>query len=250
MTKQGKTTSLAALAEAMRFNAEKYERSWRGEQFARQLRDRRNQLDELIERAKRIEQQRKVLFHADPKARIPKRRLSPAVKKLEKLESTVKIDVSKILEPEALDAANLKEAFQEAEETLLETWQKFAKVPKEIAGAEELAEVPELQDNIRKLKAGRAEIEALSSKIPTATSQITAVRKLIQELTKLGDALKTHGYDEEVLGFLSLARTRGVSLSECLNNKKIRQWLESRKNAAGFLVFHRTASAYYQTPRI
>lgn len=241
---KGKPTSLAALAEVMRANADKYERGWRGEQFARQLRDRRDQLDELINRAKNIGQQRKILLNADPKLRIPKRRLSPAVKKLEKLESTIKIDIAKIVEPEALDTTNLKEAFQEAEGVLLESWQKFAKVPKEIAGAEELADVPELQDNIRKLRVNRAEIEMLSSKIPTATGHISTVRRLIQELTKISDALKTHGYDEQVLEFLSQTRTRGVSLSECLRNQKIRQWLESGKNAAGFVVFHRSATGH------
>lgn len=249
MSKPSKPTSLAALAEMMRANADKYERGWRGEQFARQLKERRDQLDGLIDRANNIEQQRKTLLHADPKTRIPKRRLSPAVKKLERLESTVKIDIAKILETDALDTANLKEAFQEAEDGLLETWQKFAKVPKEIAGAEDLADVPELRDNIRKLRTNRAEIEVLSSKLPTTASQIANVRKLIQELTKISDALKTHGYDEEVLEFLSSARTRGVALSECLKNQKIRQWLESGKNAASFLVFHRSGSGYYQTPR-
>ena len=235
--------SLAALAARVQGNADRYERGWRGEQFAKQLRDRRNQLDGVIERVVKLVQHRKAVVTADPKARVSKRRLNPTIKKIEKLESTIKIDIAKIVETDALDVANLTEALKEAEQSLLETWQKFAKLPKDIIGADALVDVPELEDTVRLLRATRAQLEIESNQLPANAKGVVTVRTLKQQLRTLSDTLQTHGYDDEVLAFLAQARAanRGVPLGDSIKNPKIREWLESGKNASSFVILHRSA---------
>lgn len=243
MSETPKPNSLAALAAQVQANADRYERGWRGEQFAKQLRDRRTQLDGLIERVMKLAQQRKTVVTADPKARVRKRRLNPAIEKIKRLEATVEIDIAKVVETDALDTANLTEALKEAEQALLEIWQKFAKAPKDITGADALADVPELEDTVRKLRATREQLEIQAKQLPVNSKEVATVRTLQQQLRMLSDTLQTHGYDDEVLTFLAQTRVahRGVSLADCLKNPKLREWLESGKNASPFVILHKSA---------
>lgn len=245
MSRPDKSNSLAALAAHVQMNADKLERSWRGEQLAGQLRSRRDQLVTLIGRVERLARYRAAVIAADPKARVPKRRLSPAVKKIEKLESAAGVDIAKVVEPDALDAANLAEALKEVEQALLEVWQKFCKPPKDIPGAEALADVPELKESVDKLRSIRGQLEARGLQLPDDAKDAAAVIALQKQLRGLGDKLQAHGYDEEVLAFLGRARVlpRGASLADSLADPKVRKWLECGKNASAFIILHKSAVA-------
>lgn len=207
MSETSKSHSLANLAAQVQANAERYERGWHGEQFAKQLRDRVTQLDGLIQRVAMLDEHRKAVAKADPKARVPKRRLNPAIKNIEKLESTVAIDIAKIVETNALDAVNLTEALQEAKQALFENWQKFAKAPKDVTAADALADVPELAETVRKLRTTREQLVVHGKQLPANLKEVATVRTLQEQLRTLSETLQTHGYDEEVLAFL--AQTRG-----------------------------------------
>ena len=243
MSKPAKTNSLAALASSVQINADKLDRSWRGEQLAGQLRSRRDQLDALIGRVEKLARHRTAVIAADPKARVRKLRLTPAIKKLEKLESAVAVDIAKVVEPGALDTDSLAEALKEVEQALLETWQKFSKPPKDIPGAEALADVPELKETADKLGSIRGQLEARGVQLPDDPKDAAAVLALQKQLRALSEKLQTHGYDDEVLAFLGQARVlpRGAPLAGSLDNPKIRKWLESGKNASSFVILHKSA---------
>ena len=243
MSETSKPNSLASLAEQVQVNSERYERSWHGEEFANQLRNRSNQLGGLIVRVAQLAEQRKAVIAADPKTRVPKRRLNPAIKKIEKLEATVGIDIAKIVESGALDVDNLTEALKEAEQALLAGWQKFAKAPKDTTAADSLTDVPELEDTVRKLRETRQQLEIHSSRLPDTPAAVATVRALQKELNTLSEKVQTHGYDAEVLAFLAQSRVihRGVPLADCLKNPKLREWLESGKNGAPFIILHKSA---------
>jgi len=243
MSKPAKPNSLAALASSVQTNADKLATSWRGEQLAGQLRNRRDHLDSLIGQVEKLAGHRAVVVAADPKARVPKRRLTPAINKLEKLESAVAVDIAKVVEPGALDTENLAEALKEVEQALLETWQKFSKPPKDIPGAEALADVPELKETSDKLRSIRGQLTDHSAKLPGDPKDAAAVLALQKQLCALGEKLQTHGYDEEVLAFLGRTRVlpRGASLADSLADPKVRKWLESGKNASAFVILHKSA---------
>ena len=243
MSKPAKSNSLATLASSVQTNADKLARSWRGEQLAGQLRNRRDQLDTLIGRVETLSGHRAVVVAADPKARVPKRRLTPAINKLEKLESAVAVDIAKVVEPGALDTDNLAEALEEVEQALLETWQKFSRPPKDIPAADALADVPELEETVEKLRATREQLKTQSDLLPFSTKDVATVRTLQKHLRTLNDKLQTHGYDEEVLAFLGQTRmpARGAPLAGSLSSPKIRKWLESGKNASAFVIIHKLA---------
>ena len=242
MSETTEPTSLAALAAQVQVNADRYERGWHGEQFAKQLRDRVTQLDGLIQSVVMLSEHRKAVVTADPKARVPKRRLNPAIKNIEKLESTAAIDINKIVETNALDAANLKEALQEAKQALFENWQKFAKAPKDITAADALADVPELTETVRKLRTIREQLEIQAKQLPANSKVVATVRTLQENLRTLNNTLQTHGYADEVLAFLAQTRVvnRGVPLADSLKSPKIREWLESGKNASQYVILHKS----------
>ena len=243
MSKPAKSDSLAALASSVQTNADKLASSWRGEQLAGQLRSRRDHLNTLIERVEKLAGHRAAVVAADPKARVGKRRLTPAINKLEKLESAVAVDIAKVVEPGALDYDNLAEALKEVEQALLETWQKFSKPPKDIPTADALADVPELKETVDKLRTTRGQLETHGEQLPVSIKDVATVRTLQKHLRTLSDKLQTHGYDEEVLAFLGRARVlpRGASLADSLADPKVRKWLESGKNASAFVILHKSA---------
>jgi hypothetical protein len=243
MSKMSKPNSLADLATQVQKNADSFERSWRGEQLAKQLRDRRDQLDKINERADNIVKQRGIMLSVDTKLRVPKRKLSPAIKKLEKLEAAVKIDINKIVESDSLDIPSLFEALGEVEQSFLEVWQKFTKPSKDVSGADALANVPELEQTVQKLRTTREQLEIQGRQLPAGTKEVTSVRNLQQQMLTLTDRLLTHGLDNDVLAFLAQTRiaNKGVPIAELLNKPKILKWLEAGKNASPFVVLHKSA---------
>jgi hypothetical protein len=237
-----KPTSLAALAAKVQANADQYERGWRNAQLSKQLIDRRNQFDGFIESVSALEKKQKLLAAAELKVRFPKRRIGPIIKRFEKLESTIKIDIAKVVEADAVDPANLKEALKECEQELLSNWQRFAKPTKEFSGADALADVPELESSVAKLRDVRVQLENHCLQLPPSAKEVAAVRKLKETIGELTVKLQTHGYDEDVLEFLTKTRSsvQGVSLAETLKNPKVRKWLETGKNAAKFIILHKS----------
>lgn len=243
MSETSKLDSLASLAAQVQINADRYERGWNGAQFAEQLRVRVTQIDGLIQIVERLDEHRRAVATADPKARVPKRRLNPAIKNIEKLESTVAIDIAKIVETNSLDAANLTDALQEAKQALFESWQKFAKAPKDVTAVDALADDPGLAETVSKLRTTREKIIIHSKQLPATSEEVATVRTLQDQLRTLSDTLLTHGYDEEVLAFLARTRVtnRGAPLAVSLDSPKIREWLESGKNASSFVILHKSA---------
>ncbi len=242
MTEVLKSNSLADLATEVQLKADRYDRSWRSEQLATQLQERRRQLDILIGRVTAIAAQRSIAVEVDPKIRVPKRRLGPAIKKVEKLEASVQIDVSKIVEADALDVTNLEEVLKEIEQTFLDSWQKFVKPPKDLIGTDSLVDVPELTDAVRQLKAFRIQLDGRSKILPSNGDVVLEVRSLQEKIQEISDTLRTHGFDDEVIAFLTQARiaVRGVPLGDVFKKQKIREWIEKGSNASAFVVVHKS----------
>lgn len=237
-----KPISLADLAAQVQRNADSFEKGWRSEELAKQLRNRRDQLTTLNERAHKVIEHRAIMLTVDPKLRIPKRKLSPAVKKLEKLEATLKIDITKIVETDALDAPALLDAFAEVEQSFLENWQKHSRPGKDLSGADALANVPELEEAVQKLRTTRDSLEVHSRTLPTDAASIASVRKLQEQIRKISEQLQTHGLDGEVLAFLTQTRTanKGVPVADLLSKPKVIKWLQSGKHSSQFLVIHKS----------
>lgn len=242
MSDPTKADSLADLAKRVHENADTYMRSWRGEELAKLLRDRFMQLQNLSQRTERIATHHRIVLEADPKVRVPKKRLGPRVKNLAKLENVIALDIKKIVEPGAIDVEGLSEALEEAEEALLSAWQKFARPARETSGTDALVDLPELEQTARQLWATREQLEAKSKQLPTSESDVAYVRELQQQMTVLGDQIRTKGYPDEVLAFLSQVRTgRGATLAEVLKNPILRVWLETGRNASALRVVHDSA---------
>ena len=173
------------------------------------------------------------------------------IKNIEKLESTVAIDIAKIVETNSLDAANLTEALQEAKQALFESWQKFAKAPKDVTAVDALADDPELAETVSKLRTTREQLVTHGKQLPANLKEVATVRTLQEQLRTLSDTLQTHGYDDEVLSFLAQTRVihRGVSLADSLKHPQIREWLESGKNASPYVILHKSAVNVSLPPR-
>jgi len=242
MSESMKAASLAELATRVHEKADASMRSWYGEELAKLLRARRTQLETLAERTGRIATQRSIVIKADPKVRVPKKRFTLRIKNLVKLETVAALDIRRIVEADAIDVEGLGEALEEAEEALLDAWQKFARTPREASGADALADVPEMEQTARQLRATRQQLEAKSKQLPTTEKDVRDVRELQQQLTALGDQIRTKGYPDEVLAFLSQVRAgRGVALAEVLNNPTLRAWLDTKRNASALRVLHDSA---------
>jgi hypothetical protein len=242
MTEATKPTSLADLAKRVQEKADLAMRSWSSEELTKLLRTRCAQLEAVGARAGRVVTHRSVVLMADPSAKLPKKRISLRVKSLLKLEAAAEIDIRKIVEANVIDVQDLGEALQEAEKALLEAWQKFARPPKEASGADALFDVPELEQAARQLRATRQQLEEISKQLPTTEADVRVVRELQERLTALGDQIRTRGYPDEVLVFLSQVRTaRGVPLADVLNNPTLRAWLDTKRNASALRVLHDSA---------
>ena len=234
--------SLTALAERVRTKAEEYARSLQGEDLTDRLRQRLAQIEPLVVRAAGIVQSRKLVKSADPKLRLSRQQLHPKLTKVKSLEEDTALDVTRVLEPKAFDPDGIKDGFDEAEKTLLESWQKFARPKQSAAGAAALADVPALAETVQQIHSTRQQLETDAKALPKSLEKVAAVRELQQKLATLSDTLRTHGCDEDVLAFLAQARKpEGIALAEVLKNPKVSAWLAAGRNADALRIIHKSA---------
>ena len=92
------------------------------------------------------------------------------------------------------------------------------------------------------MQAVRSELAAHQARLPSKKADIEEVRKLKKRLQTLADQLIAHGYEDDILSFITKAReSRGVPVAEVLKNPKLRKWLEDGKHAANFRIVHESA---------
>lgn len=231
--------SLFDLATAVRAKTERLARSRESGQLAQDLRERVQQLTAASKRAELIEKSRATVAHADPKLRVPRRALGARIKKIAALEQTVQTDPKALTARDAYDAVGLETALNEVEDALKETWRKFARPAREIA-----IDAVEGDPDAERLRTLRQKLQEIGSRLPAGPAEADTVTHLKREIGELTDRLLASGYDEDVLQFLSQARSlRGVNLGDILANPKVLAWLQQKRNAAVYRVSHENASA-------
>jgi DNA repair exonuclease SbcCD ATPase subunit len=231
--------SLFDLAAAVQAKTERLARSRESGQLAQDLRERVQQLTAASKRAELLEKNRAAVVHADSKLRVRSRALGARIKKIAALEQAVQTDPKTLTARDAYDAAGLDAALNEVEGTLKDAWRKFARPAREIA-----IDAVEGDPDAERLRTLRQELQEIGSRLPAASAEADTVTRLKREIGELTDRLLASGYDEDVLQFLSQARSqRGVNLGDVLANPKVLAWLQQKRNAAVYRVSHENASA-------
>jgi len=231
--------SLSQLTERVAKQADRLLNHQKSATLLNDLLERQNQLRNLNAELQKLLTGAALLLDVDPKLRVPRKRLSPRLKTLRKLEEKVALDPVSILPPEALDIAGLQEAVEEIDKDLLKRWGEFAKPDRSAQGLETLGDDKAIADTVRQLQVVRSDLEARQAILPSKKPDIDEVRKLKKRLQTLADQLIAHGYEDDILSFITKAReSRGVPVPEVLKNPKLRKWLEDGKHAANFRIVH------------
>jgi hypothetical protein len=231
--------SLFDLATAVQQKTERLARIRESGQLAQDLRERVQQLTAASKRAELIEKCRAAVLHADPKLRVPRRALVARIKKIAALEQIVQTEPKALTVRDAYDAVGLDTALNEVEGALKEAWRKFARPAREIA-----IDAVEGDPDAERLRTLRQKLQEIGSRLPSAPAEADTVTRLKHEIGELTDCVLANGFDEDVLQFLSQARSqRGVNLGDVLANTKVLAWLQQKRNAAVYRVSHENASA-------
>jgi hypothetical protein len=231
--------SLSLLADRVAKQAERLLTHQKSATLLGDLSERQSQLHTLNGDLENLQTASSLLLEVDPKLRVPRKRLSPRLKNLRKLQEKVTIDPLVILPAEALDVAGLEEATEEIRKALLKRWCEFAKPERAAQGLETLGDDTTVSNTVRQLQTTRSELEEWQASLPAKKSEVEDVRKLKKRLEELADQLIAHGYDEAILSFITKAREpRGTAIAEVLNNPKVRKWLEDNRHASRFRIVH------------
>jgi hypothetical protein len=230
--------SLFDLAATVQAKTERLSRSRESGQLAQGLRERVQQLTAASRRAELLEKNRVVVIHADPKFRVRSRALGARIKKIATLEQAVRTDPKALTLRDAYDAVGLDAALNEVEGILKDAWRKFARPAREIA-----IDAVEGDPDAECLRKLRKELQEIGLRLPAAPAEADTVTRLKREIGELTDRLLAGGYDEDVLQFLSQARSqRGVNLGDVLSNPKVLAWLQQKRNAVLYRVLHENAA--------
>ena len=203
-----------------------------------QFHHRKTQLETLCEKGKMLSNCSVSMENKKISHNVPKRKLSPRIKDLEKLIEEYETSPEIIVKPKKFDSQSFEEMFSDIEDKLKAVWKIFANYDKRADSYIKIADDDPLTDNtLKKLKGLVDELNNLKAILPEKIGDIDYVQNIKEDILQKCDCMEAEGLDEEIGKFLVEVRSLyGFPLKKLLRSEKILDWLKIKDRAESFKI--------------